>query len=279
MLRLLGLVLLVLTLTGCSGLRMRLGLGTAAIELDKYTLRQGPITLDGVQNNASGLTFNPDTKTLFLVLNGPTEIFELTLDGTVRRRIVLSGFSDTEGIAYIEGDTYAVVEERDCAVRLFKVSEATNVLRSTAATVDVMANPTKSNTGLEGITLDRHRNRLLVVKEKVPRRICEVPLPTTGGGRDIVDPWDAEKDSLDMSDLAGVHYHAGTRHLLILSHESKCIVECTTDGREIGRLSLRRGSAGLSQHIPQPEGITMDDRGTLYICSEPNLLYIFDKHE
>ncbi len=45
------------------------------------------------------------------------------------------------------------------------------------------------------------------------------------------------------------------------------------------QLSLRAGSAGLSESIRQAEGITMDDSGTLYICSEPDLLYIFDKSE
>ena len=28
---------------------------------------------------------------------------------------------------------------------------------------------------------------------------------------------------------------------------------------------------------PEAEGITLDDQGRLYICSDPNLLYVFAK--
>ena len=40
--------------------------------------------------------------------------------------------------------------------------------------------------------------------------------------------------------------------------------------------ALRDGFAGLSADIGQPEGITLDERGFLYILSEPNLLFRFE---
>ena len=80
-----------------------------------------------------------------------------------------------------------------------------------------------------------------------------------------------------MSDVSDIFYDDRTGHLLVLSDESKSVVECTVEGKEISRLSLKAGSAGLKDTIGQPEGITMDDEGNLFICSEPNVLYCFSR--
>lgn len=63
------------------------------------------------------------------------------------------------------------------------------------------------------------------------------------------------------------------------SEESKRVVETTISGQEISHLNLSSIFPGQSRNIPQPEGITMDNQGHLYICSEPNLLYIYAKNK
>ena len=40
-------------------------------------------------------------------------------------------------------------------------------------------------------------------------------------------------------------------------------------------MELKAGSAGLDADVAQPEGITVDKDGYLYIVSEPNLFYRF----
>ena len=70
-----------------------------------------------------------------------------------------------------------------------------------------------------------------------------------------------------------------SERLLILSHESACVVEANKYGIETSRLLLRGGKAGLSRTIFKAEGIALDKRDTLYIISEPNLLYVFKKWE
>ncbi|MDS4015595.1 MAG: SdiA-regulated domain-containing protein, partial [Candidatus Accumulibacter sp.] len=40
---------------------------------------------------------------------------------------------------------------------------------------------------------------------------------------------------------------------------------------------LRRGRHGLKADVPQAEGVALDDRGTLYLVSEPNLFYVFSR--
>ena len=59
----------------------------------------------------------------------------------------------------------------------------------------------------------------------------------------LANPWDIEKSSLGLSDLAGIHYHAGLKHLFVLRHESRAVVEADTEGKEIDRLSLTREQA------------------------------------
>ncbi|MBW6114298.1 SdiA-regulated domain-containing protein, partial [Pseudomonas aeruginosa] len=41
----------------------------------------------------------------------------------------------------------------------------------------------------------------------------------------------------------------------------------------LGSLTLRGGNHGLTDDVPQAEGLAMDDRGSLYVVSEPNLFY------
>ena len=86
-----------------------------------------------------------------------------------------------------------------------------------------------------------------------------------------------------MADL----YHLGStnvfdelgvsNHTLLLSHESLALVEADENCNEISRISLNAGGANgtLVNAIPQPEGITMGDNGTMYVVSEPNQLFIF----
>ena len=54
-------------------------------------------------------------------------------------------------------------------------------------------------------------------------------------------------------------------------------MEINTEGRTVDRLYLTAGWSGLSEDIPQAEGIALDDAGDLYIVSEPNLFYRFTK--
>lgn len=119
--------------------------------------------------------------------------------------------------------------------------------------------------------------KAFVVNEKLPRVLYRLDgvVEKSYGGISIANPWSMEDHSLGKQDLSGLHFLSDVGNLLILSDESKSITETSVTGERISTLSLRSGSAGLSDMIPQPEGVTVDHQGHLYILSEPNLLYRF----
>ena len=82
--------------------------------------------------------------------------------------------------------------------------------------------------------------------------------------------------------MSDIYYDPDTGHLFVLSRRSKAVVEYTLEGHEVGRLYLKAGSAGLTRAIGKPEGLTISPDGTLYICGEPNQLFLFappaDRH-
>ena len=142
-----------------------------------------------------------------------------------------------------------------------------------------MEDKTGDNDGLEGVAFDPHRRRFFCVKEKKPSRVYEIPMGTEPGkfGRPTC-PWNAEeKADWQLDDLSDLHFDPASGHLLVLSDKSRAVVECTPDGKMVARLSLGKGNAGLSATIPKAEGITMDASARLYVCSEPNLLYVFSR--
>jgi uncharacterized protein YjiK len=89
---------------------------------------------------------------------------------------------------------------------------------------------------------------------------------------------DPKRDAgMFVRDLSSLQYDERSGHLLALSDESRLILELDVDGRPLSTMSLHKGRQGLQKTVPQAEGIAVDDDGTLYLVSEPNLFYVFKK--
>jgi len=249
------------------------------INLSDYRLLKGAIPIQGTSKNASGLTYNPDSKSLFVVINDPPKILELDTLGKTLREIRLLGFGDTEGIIYLGNHLFALTEERKRHITYINIFETTTrVDYHKVQSFQVLASKEQNNKGLEGLTYDLRYKHFYTVNEKRPRQLLAVPDPQLAPvplkHREL---WDIEQHSMKLADLAGIHLDYKSGNLLLLSEESKLIVETTLDGKSISYLDLSANHSGLTHSIHQPEGITMDDQDRLYICSEPNLLYIFEK--
>lgn len=248
-----------------------------ALQLDSYRQLGEPIELTGIEKDASGLTYNPDSQTLMAVINHPPQLLELSLDGDVLRKIPMEGFNDPEGIAYLGNNRYAVIEERDAEVLFFSINSRTSEIFRDELRSVVLPMAQDGNKGLEGVAVDLVRGHLYLVKEKFPRKIYRIEgFLDEGQPLKFSQPWTIEPTEYFQKDLSGLHFDQRSGNLLVLSDESKMVVEISSEGIDQGYLPLREGFAGLGENVPQAEGVTMDDRGRIYILSEPNRLYRFE---
>lgn len=252
-----------------------------AINLGDYrAVMQGKV-IEGLEDDVSALTFDPLRKSLFTVTNKKAELIELSLDGRVLRRIALVGFGDAEAVEFIGENTYVITDERQQRLIKVKVDDNTRVLDARDAEQLTLGINQSGNKGFEGLDYDSVGKRLFVAKERDPMLIYEVrgfpqANPQQPYATHVVS--NPRRDArLFVRDLSSLQFDERTGHLLALSDESKLLLELGLDGQPISTLSLKKGKHGLTRSVPQAEGVAMDDEGTVYVVSEPNLFYVFKK--
>lgn len=252
-----------------------------AINLGEYrAVVQGQV-IDGLEDDVSALTFDPVRKSLFTVTNKKSELVELSLDGRILRRIPLVGFGDAEAVEFIGENTYVITDERQQRLIKVKIDDDTHVLDARDAEQLTLGINPSGNKGFEGLAYDSAGKRLFVAKERDPMLIYEVrgfpqSNPQKTYATHVVS--NPRRDArLFVRDLSSLQFDERTGHLLALSDESKLLLELGLDGQPISTLSLKKGKHGLNRSVPQAEGVAMDDEGTVYVVSEPNLFYVFKK--
>ena len=228
--------------------------------------------LPTIARNLSGLTYSRDTGSLFAVINRPAGLAEISTSGEVLRLFPhIAGLRDIEGIAHVQGDVFAVVEEASNRVRWLQVP-AQGAPRLLARPPLQLPEANFTNLGLEGLAWDAASRRLLLVQELWPTRVLSV-------GEDGVAQASAieTEGHLEASDLSSIERDPRSGHVLLLSDESATVYEHAATGELLARLPLQAGQHGLSSTVPQAEGMALDDQGRLYIVSEPNLFYRFER--
>ncbi|UFI44786.1 SdiA-regulated domain-containing protein [Pseudomonas savastanoi] len=252
-----------------------------SIGLDQYRVVTEEKVIEGLEDDVSGLSYDPDRKSLFTVTNQNPELVELSLDGKVLRRIPLVGFGDAEAVEYISPGVYVISDERQLRLIQIHVDDSTKSLNAADAEQLTLGISTSGNKGYEGLAYDSVGRRLFVARERDPVQIIEVRgFPKTDlqapGNLQVIA--NSKRDGrLSVRDLSSLQFDEISGHLLALSDESKRILELDTSGHPIGSSSLAKGAMGLSKGVPQAEGMAMDAEGTLYLVSEPNLFYVFRK--
>src|SRR5262245_39993420 len=153
----------------------------------------------------SGVTYDWDTDTLFVVGDGGTSVVQVTKTGQLVDSMTLATggspqgteFYDTEGITYVGGGKFVFVEERDRRVVLFTYAAGTTLTR--AATRTVTLGTFAGNEGIEGLTWDPQTSGFVAVKETNPQGIFQTGVdfsaltatngsPTTTNSLNLFDP-------------------------------------------------------------------------------------------
>jgi uncharacterized protein YjiK len=296
------------------------------INLENYEVVCERVKLKGM-HEASGLTYSKKTKSLYIIVDRAPIIYEIKTEhlldclGDKNFKITKKylkertyGISqemfnqakmniddiDTEGIAYIgtngDEDILAVLREAKktshntiMSVKFTKDSGGKKILGDMGS---VYEDKDKiEDDGWEGIAYD-NINEVFYIADETTRIVSKI------SGTQLSKATLNIPGATILGDIAGLyHYNTSGTHpgnLLILSEESNHLIEVDLrDNTVISGLSLNKKQDGnnLEKSIPQPEGVTMDDNGYLYIVSErpykilnqktsaarSSLIYVFKK--
>jgi uncharacterized protein YjiK len=228
------------------------------------------------KDEASDLAYNPQTKTLFSVMGKNPFLAELTLQGDVLRKMPLVGWSNPEGLTVMENGLMAIVDERQHMLSIVKVDANTRELNIADFPKYDLGPSKDQNKAFEAITWDSHNQQLLLGEERPPALFT---WKSDGSQTLKGDKQKLASDELDIRNLSALAIDPRTRHTLVLSADSHLLLELDEKGEQVSFMTLLGGFNGLKNTIPRAEGVTMDEVGTLYMVSEPNLFYRFEKQQ
>lgn len=249
---------------------------TESIWLPDYVADIDAKVLAGIgDDEASDLAFNPATRTLFSVMGHNPFLVELSLDGDVLRKIPLVGWDNPEGVAVLEDGHMAIVDERQHDLVLVKVDAQTTSLSRADFPAFDLGTSVQSNKGFEAVAWDPARQRLVIGEERPPQLYA---WPTDGRSPLTGSKHTLRSDQLDMRNLSAVSIDPRTGNLLALSADSNMLLELDEQGNQVSFMTLQGGFNGLKSRIPRAEGVAMDEQGTIYMVSEPDLFYRFKKN-
>ncbi|MVV51367.1 DNA-binding protein [Pseudomonas sp. PB120] len=248
----------------------------ASIWLPDYHAVIDAKLLPGMEKDeASDLAYDPQTKTLFSVMGKNPFLVELNLQGDVLRKMPLVGWSNPEGVTVLGNGLLAIVDERQHLITIVKVDANTRELNIADFTKYDLGPSKDQNKAFEGVTWDSSNQQLLLGEERPPALFA-----WKGDGRVLTgDKLKLASHALDMRNLSALAIDPRTGHMLVLSADSHLLLELDKKGEQVSFMTLLGGFNGLKNTIPRAEGVTMDEAGNVYMVSEPNLFYRFEKQK
>ena len=248
----------------------------ASVWLPDYRAVIDAKLLPGMEKDeASDVSYNPQTKTLFSVMGKNPFLVELSLQGDVLRKMPLNGWNNPEGVTVMENGQMAIVDERMHTLTVVSVDASTQQLNfADFKTYDL--GPSKDqNKAFEGVTWDKRNQHIVLGEERPPALFTwKIDGSTLTGDKQKI-----ASTALDVRNISALAVDPRTGHLLVLSADSHLLLELDEKGEQVSFITLLGGFNGLKHTIPRAEGVTMDENGTLYMVSEPNLFYRFEKQK
>jgi uncharacterized protein YjiK/2',3'-cyclic-nucleotide 2'-phosphodiesterase (5'-nucleotidase family) len=242
-------------------------------------------------DEASGVTYNWDTDTLFICGDGGRAITQVTKSGQLVDTMSLAlnagnpqgtEFYDPEGITYIGGGQFVFCEERERRLVKFTYAAGTTLTRAAAQTVDI--GTFDDNTGTEGLSYDPQTSGFIVLKEKTPIGVFQTGVDFAAGTATNGSPTTVNSTNLfdttllGMTDVADVFAFSNipsmtgqpqSGNLLIIGQENARVVNVDRSGSIHSTLNISSDPGNpLSAADQQHEGITMDRAGIIYVVNE-----------
>jgi uncharacterized protein YjiK len=246
----------------------------ASVWLPDYRAVIDAKPLPGMEKDeASDVAYDPQTKTLFSVMGKNPFLVELNLQGDVLRKMPLVGWSNPEGVTVLGDGRLAIVDEREHLIAIVKVDADTRELNIADFPKYDLGPSKDQNKAFEAVTWDPGNQQLVLGEERPPALFA-----WKGDGKVLTgDKLKLASHALDMRNLSALAIDPRTGHMLALSADSHLLLELDKNGEQVSFITLLGGFNGLKNTIPRAEGVTMDEAGTLYMVSEPNLFYRFEK--
>lgn len=212
--------------------------------------------LGGIVDNASGAAYNPHTNTFWVVVNSPIQIHEYDLQGNFKRAVTGHGFWDIEGISWMYGSTFAIVEENHAGTISVVDLAGGSVWRNGAG---IWLGRT-SNKGIEGVAYNNKGNHFFITLEQSPQALYKVY-------RDGKYEYVRNLEHLGLGDISDLHYEPNQDMFYILSQESSKVVKMDSKGNKLQEIHIKGH---------RPEGLSFTSDGKIMIVvSEPDELALY----
>jgi len=216
----------------------------------------------------SGICFHPQRKTLFVV-SDEGEIAEIETDGTPVFNLKIPG--DLEGVTVNpqSGLLYIVCEGRDVILEFDP--DKKEVIRKFPMNREFEGDPNflqkqegGYDNGIESIAFVSDENHpeggtFYIGNQWDPSCIMEVLVPLKSSQTETAEARIIRVLPFKMDDPAAMYYDSKTRLLNVVSDADNILVEITLEGKLVNEYAF----LGDEQ-----EGITLDDKGYLYIAQD-----------
>nr|WP_138512569.1 SdiA-regulated domain-containing protein [Rhodoferax bucti] len=256
--------------------------------LNNYTVQNTyglDLSVGGVSGlEGSAITYAQDRGTLFFIGDEGKGVIEISRTGTSLGSMAFTGWggkstkdgNDSEGLAYLGGGVLAVAEERLQNVYKFNYTAGGSIDLGTVPVASV--GPTTSNIGIEGLSYDARNGNYITAKQDNPATlsIFNSLSFSTATAPDAVatTTFSGATGLFGLTQLSDVQALSilGNNNLLVLSTgtnsgDSRELIEVTRSGTVVSRLDL-------THIVPRNaiEGVTVDERGTIYLLAEQDQL-------